>query len=173
MKPHHLIATCLILASAVLHAEKKPEPIEPKSDELKAVFTTKPESKPASITKARTTAKPGDTLTLKGRVMGNAKPFVDGRSIFILGDDKTLTPCNERPGDNCTAPWDNCCDTPETIKQGTATIQVLDARGRVLKEGIENVKGLTKLSQVIVTGKVAPGSSTELLLINATAIEVK
>lgn len=105
--------------------------------------------------------------------MGNAKPFVDGRSIFILGDTDTLKACSDIPGDGCATPWDNCCDSPELLKQGTATIQVVDEKGKVLKEGIENVNGLQKLSYVIVTGKVAPGSSAKLLLVNAEAIKVE
>ncbi|TLD70991.1 hypothetical protein FEM03_08715 [Phragmitibacter flavus] len=167
MKPTQLITCCLVLATSVLSAE------EPKSEVLKKVFATAPSGKPAAIHKARTTAKPGETITLKGRVMGNLKPFVDGRSIFILGDPETLKACSDIPGDACETPWDNCCDDPEALKQGTATIQVIDAKGRVLKEGIENVNGLQKLSYVTVSGTVAPGSSDKLLLLNADAIQVE
>ena len=167
MKPSSLILCSLLLVSAVAVAA------EPKSDALKQVFGAEPAGKPEAIHKARTTAKPGDTLTLKGRVMGNLKPFVDGRSIFILGDTETLKACSDMPGDACATPWDTCCDAPELIKAGTATIQVLDAKGKVVKEGIENINGLTKLSYVIVSGKVAPGSSESLLLLNAEAIKVE
>lgn len=173
MKPHHLIACCLALAASAIAADGPAAPIEPKNELLQKVFATEPSGKPADIQKTRTTAQPGDAVTIKGRVMGNVKPFVDGRSIFIIGDPKVLNACNDKPGDGCKTPWDNCCDTPEQIKQGTATVQVIDAKGRVLREGIENVKGLAKLSHVVVSGKVAPGSSAELLLVNAEAIKVE
>ena len=173
MKPNCTTALCLFLTTSVLLADDKTTATQPQSEILKKVFMTEPAGKPAAIHKARTVAKPGDTLTLKGRVMGNIKPFVEGRSIFILGDTETLKACSDIPGDACATPWDNCCDSPEAIKQGTATIQVMDARGKVLKEGIENVNGLKKLSHVIVSGTVAPGSSPALLLLNAEAIKVE
>lgn len=83
------------------------------------------------------------------------------------------TTSSDNSGDACATPWDNCCDSPEAIKQGTATIQVINEKGKVLKEGIENVNGLQKLSYVTVSGIVAPGSSAELLLLNADAIKVE
>ncbi len=167
MKPNYLVTCCLVLATTVLWAE------EPKSEGLKKVFATDPSGKAVAIHIARASAKPGQTITLKGRVMGNIKPFVEGRSIFILGDTETLKACSDNPGDACETPWDNCCDSPEAIKQGTATIQIVDAKGKVLKEGIENVNGLQKLSYVTVSGTVAPGSSPQLLLLNADAIKVE
>ena len=174
MKPYYLVICCLSLATSVLMAgEKLAQTQEPKSDALKKVFATLPEGKPVAIHQARTVAKPGDTITIKGRVMGNTKPFVDGRSIFVLGDTETLKACSDNPGDGCETPWDTCCDSPEAIKLGTATIQVVDAKGRVLKEGIENINGLKKLSYVVVSGKVAPGSTADLLLLNAEAIKVE
>ena len=102
--------------------------------------------------------------------MGNEKPFVAGRSAFILGDPEVLTACNENPADKCTTPWDACCDSPEDKKRGIATIQIVDADGRVLKESVEGVGGLANLATVTVTGKVAEGSSVDALIINARAI---
>ncbi len=174
MKAYYLVICCLSLATSVLFADEKlAQAQQPKSDTLKKVFATLPEGKPIAIHQARATAKPGDTITIRGRVMGNTKPFVDGRSIFVLGDTETLKACSDNPGDGCGTPWDTCCDSPEAIKLGTATVQVVDAKGKVLKEGIENVNGLKKLSYVIVSGKVAPSSTADLLLLNAEAIKVE
>jgi hypothetical protein len=105
--------------------------------------------------------------------MGSSKPFVEGRAAFILGDPELLTPCNEIPGDSCETPWDCCCDTKEDKKAGIATIQITGPDGRVLKDNLEGVGGLAKLATVIVTGKVAEGSSAESLVLNATAVQVK
>jgi hypothetical protein len=118
----------------------------------------------------RTTAKPGDEITINGKIMGNANPFVEGRSVFILGDKAVLTACNDIEGDECETPWDNCCDSKEDKKRGIATVQVVGADGRVLKEPIEGINGLAKLADVTVTGTVAEGSSADLLIINAKAI---
>lgn len=175
MKTMIALAALLALASC----EKKPDAAaatpavshQAPSAELSKVLGTAPTGTPAAIHKARGTAKPGDTITLAGKIMGNASPFVAGRAAFILGDPEILTPCNEMPGDKCETPWDVCCETPEEKKEGTATIQVVDAQGRALKEPLEGVGGLEKLSKVTVTGTVAKESSADLLLVNATAIQ--
>jgi len=163
-----LLGSLCLLASC----KEKAAPAAPASPALQQVFATAPAGQPTAIHLARTSATPGDTLTVQGVVMGNIKPFVDGRSAFILGDPEKLTACNTKPGDSCPTPWDTCCDTAEDIKIGTATIQVVDAEGKVLKESIENVGGLTKLSKVVVSGTVAPGSNADLLILNASAIQV-
>lgn len=143
------------------------------SAELMAVIDATVDAEPAAIHLARKTAQPGDTLTLKGWVMGNKSPFVEGRAAFILGDPEVITACSEKPDDHCATPWDNCCDAPEDIKRATATIQIVDAEGRVLKEGIEGVGGIEKLSKLKITGTVAEGSSEANLVLNATAIDLQ
>lgn len=170
---HYLAASLILLASC---SDKATEttgnatvPSAP-STALSAVLDAAPAGEPKAITAARASAKPGDVITISGRIMGSAKPFVDGRAAFILGDPAVLTPCNEVPGDTCETPWDVCCDSPEDKKRATATIQIVDAGGRVLKESVEGVGGLENLATVTVTGKVAEGSSPDLMLVNATAI---
>lgn len=172
MKPVHLLMTGL-LALAACGEKKTTGQAAPAADaSLAKVFTTTAPANPATIHEARKAVKPGDEIVLSGRVMGNEQPFVAGRAAFILGDPALLTACNERPGDECKTPWDNCCDTAEAKRDGTATVQVLGADGRVAKGTLEGVGGLAKLSKVVVAGKVAPGSSPESLVINATAIHV-
>lgn len=141
--------------------------------ELTAILAAAPTGEAKAIHLVRTTAKPGDEVTLSGRIMGNDQPFVEGRAAFILGDPELLTPCNEIPGDSCATPWDCCCDTKEDKKAGIATIQITGPDGRVLKEGLEGVGGLAKLATLTVTGKVAEGSSADSLVVNAAAIQVK
>lgn len=170
MKLHRI----LILASAGFLSACKPAPVEVAaagpSAALSEVLAAAPAGEPQSIHRIRTTAKPGDEITIHGRIMGSASPFVDGRALFILGDPETITPCNEIPGDECDTPWDACCDAPEVKKLGTATVQIVDDEGSVLKESVEGIGGLEKLANVTVTGEVAAGSSPELLLVNASAI---
>jgi len=108
------LATAALLASC----EKKETPViapttSAPSAALSAVLGTAPTGEPKPIHLIRGTAKPGDEITVSGKIMGNAKPFVDGRSAFILGDPAVLTSCNEDPTDKCTTPWDTCCDSPE------------------------------------------------------------
>jgi len=169
-----MLATVALLAScnqeeATTNSPAAPSAIAP-GTALSKVLQTSPTGEATPIHLIRATAQPGDEITVSGKIMGNAKPFVEGHSAFILGDPEVLTPCNEIPGDDCETPWDNCCDSKEDKKRGIATIQVLGADGRVLKEPVEGVGGLDKLADVTVTGIVAQGSSADLLIINAHAI---
>ena len=173
--------TKLILAAACLLASCQEKPASttvPKapaapSAELSKVLATAPAGESKAIHVVRTTVKPGDEITLTGRIMGSKKPFVEGRAAFMVGDPELLTACNEMPGEECKTPWDACCDSAEEKKTGTATIQIAGADGKVLSEGLEGVGGLQNLATVVVSGKVAPGSSADALIVNATALQVK
>ncbi|MCW1886760.1 hypothetical protein OKA04_18620 [Luteolibacter flavescens] len=174
--------TKLILAAAVsllascqeksAPAAEQKTPAAP-SAELSKVFATVPTGEAKAIHLVRTTVQPGDEITLTGRIMGKSKPFVEGRAAFVLGDAEVLTPCSEKPGDNCETPWDTCCNSAEEKKAGIATIQITGADGKVLAEGVEGVGGLANLATVTVSGEVAPGSSADALIVNATALQVK
>lgn len=135
-------------------------------------FTATAPSNPSPIHLLRQSAKPGDIITLTGKILGREKPFVDDRAAFILGDPTALKPCNEIPGDACTTPWDVCCESAEDKLANTATIQLVDEKGRVLKQGLKGVQGLKELSEVTLVGTVAPSSSPEALIVNATSIHI-
>ncbi|QQL45595.1 hypothetical protein [Sulfuriroseicoccus oceanibius] len=126
-----------------------------------------------AIAKAQDSVQPGDEVTVSGKVMGRKDPFVDGRAMLVLGDPNEITSCDMIEGDGCPTPWDVCCDDPETIKQSVATIQVVDAEGKLLKQGIKGVGGIKELSQLTVTGVVAEGSNGDNLIINASSIYVQ
>ena len=104
--------------------------------------------------------------------MGTETPFVDNRALFVVGDEGTLTSCDLRTGDQCRTPWDVCCEPADAIRAGTATIQIVDADGNVLKQSIRGVGGLKELSRVRVEGVVAPQSTEDALIINATGIQI-
>ena len=121
---------------------------------------------------ARNIAKPGDEITLKGELVGREKIFTDGRASFILGDPDILTSCDKIPGDSCETPWDACCDSSELKRIGLASIQIVGGDGRVLEGELKGTNGLKELSSVTVTGTVAPQSTEEALIVNATKIHV-
>ena len=121
----------------------------------------------------RSTAKPGDKITLKGEAIGRGKIFVDGRASFILGDPTKLTSCDKIPGDSCETPWDACCDSKELKRVGIASIQIVDEDGRVLDGDIKGTDGLKELSTLTVTGTVAETSTEDNLIVNAEKIHVR
>jgi len=129
------------------------------------------EGTPVPIPEART-LKAGEKVVLTGLVMGIPHPFVEGRAVFVLGDEGTLNPCDLKGDDHCPTPWDVCCDPPELKAAGTATIQVVDDSGKPLRTGLKGVNGLKELSRVTVAGTVAPNSSPEAFIVNADAIHI-
>ncbi len=137
-----------------------------------AHFTDQPIADPQAIHIARINAKPGTAIVIHGLIMGRGKVFVEGRASFLLGDREKLTPCNTIPGDECETPWDACCDSKEAKREGIASIQIVDAEGRVLSGGIKGVKGLKELSAVTVSGTVDQSSTADNLVVNAKVIHV-
>lgn len=118
-------------------------------------------------------ATPGASITLKGKVIGSTSPFVAGRAMVLMGDPEKLTSCDIKHGDRCSTPWDVCCDDKDDIKNFTATIQVVDADGKLIKQGLKGLGGIKELSHLVVTGTIAEGSNADNLLINATGIYVQ
>lgn len=177
MNPVRLLFAILLLLPA---CRKTPTPSAPAHVELPpghrevldAVFNTIPEGEVKAIQEVKQTARPGDKVTFSGRIMGNAEPFVQGRAAFILADPSILTACSDKPGDLCETPWDTCCDTPKDKLRAIATIQIVDAADQIIKQGLEGTAGLAKLSEVTVSGTVAPGSAGDVLIIHASAIQV-
>jgi hypothetical protein len=126
-----------------------------------------------SVTKARETAKAGESVTVRGNIGGRAVALSPKLAIAVLADEKAITPCNAIPGDSCKVPWDYCCETPEKLKAATATIQVKDAKGKLVKAPLRGLGELKELSTVIVSGTVDAASDKDVLIINATAIHVE
>ncbi len=125
------------------------------------------------IPELRTTVAAGDSVVVEAKVMGVMEPFVENRAIFVVGDEATITTCDlMSEDDHCETPWDACCEDPDKLKAGTATIQVVDQEGKVIRSGIRGINGLTELSRVRVAGEVDKASNGNVLIINARAIDV-
>jgi|AntRauTorckE6833_2_1112554.scaffolds.fasta_scaffold06886_4 hypothetical protein len=140
--------------------------------ELEKYFTDQQLEEAQDIHIARTTAKPGDEITLKGELMGRENVFVEGRAAFVLGDPTKLTTCDKMSGDTCTTPWDACCDSRELKRIGVASVQILGEDGRVLSTGIKDVNGMKELVDIVVKGTVAENSTEENFIVNAEQIFV-
>ena len=123
------------------------------------------------IAAAKKDAKEGDEIVIRGQVGGREEVFTAGRAAFLIADMK-LPACNTKPGDKCATPWDFCCETPETLKASTATIQIVDAQGKLLKTDVRGVSGIDHLSVLVVKGVVAKREEQNLV-INATGIFVE
>ena len=162
----------LSLASCGNKESAEDNPSTGESSALQEVLLEEAPADALNIAEARKDPTPGREITISGEIMGSLDPIIEGRALVMIGDPTKLTPCNRIPGDACETPWDVCCDDPEVIKTSIATVQVLDAEGKPLKEGLRGLSGLKELSFLTVTGTVAEGSNADNFLVNATGIHV-
>jgi hypothetical protein len=148
-----------------------PESSAPIAEKLPEQLFAKISADPISVVAAKA-LKQGQSVIVKGKIMGDRQPFVDQRASFLLGDPAVITSCDLRHGDGCKTPWDTCCDDSTDIQKSTLNIQVLNPQGRIIKASLKGAGGLKELSQVIVKGKIDASSSAESTIINAETIEV-
>lgn len=123
------------------------------------------------LTDIKASGKVGDTVVVEARVGGRAEPFVDGIAMFIAADPR-LVSCDQRPGDHCRIPHDYCCEDPNAMKAGTATIQMVDADGIPYSVGAEGQGGIMPLKTVVVTGVISEKDDQGVMVIDGSTIWV-
>ena len=146
----------------------------PRSSMPETVFATKVPEKVLDVSEARKQSpaiKVGDEVVLRGRIGGSKEPFVPGRAVITLVG-RALKACSDHADDKCPVPWDYCCETQADITANSATIQVVDAKGQVLRTDLKGRRGIKELSELVVTGKVTVADA-KALVINATSIVVE
>lgn len=133
------------------------------------MISEKPENV-QNVIDAKQSAKQGDTVAIRGRVGGSARPFVDGRAVFtIVGSGPHA--CSDHDGDHCKTPWDYCCTPRDELREHSATIQIVDESGALIRTGIKGRRGIKELSDVTVVGTVV-STDGGALIIRATGIYV-
>ena len=113
----------------------------------------------------RASAKQGDTIVFTGYIGGRAKPFTEGRAVFTVADSEKAPACS----DGCPIPWDACCTPSDVIAANSATVQIVDEGGSLLRLGLEGVGNLRPGAEVTVTGKVREASGG-LLIVDAESL---
>ncbi|MEX2027245.1 MAG: hypothetical protein WEH44_08085 [Pirellulaceae bacterium] len=97
----------------------------------------------------RADAKDEDEVTVVGRIGGDANPWIEGQSAFLIVDS-AMKPCSESEG--CPTPWDYCCDA-DSLPQSKAMVKVVDAKGKPLAGDARKLFGLKELQTVVVHGR--------------------
>ncbi len=126
-----------------------------------------------TVVDARSKAKPGEEIVLRGKVAGKMKPISESAAILVLADETAIKSCDQIPGDECETPWDYCCEDPAAIAASIATIQVRGEDGKVLRTSLRDVGGLKELSHLVVAGTVDAASTADALIVNASQIHVE
>jgi len=141
----------------------------PSVDGTKYLLAKSPEAS-KDVIAAREAAKDGDEIVIEGRIGGDVDPWVDGRAAFTIVD-RTLIPCNERPGDSCTSPWDYCCDT-DRLPKSKALVKFVDEQGKTLSTDARQLLGLKELQTVVIQGKAKRDDAGNLTVL-ASGLYVK
>jgi hypothetical protein len=150
-RPCTVLAALLALAACGPDAAPSaPEPARGLRDDL---FATTPPAGARPLSEARRSAKAGQDVVLEGRIGGRQQPFVEGRAMFTLVSSE-LKACDENPGDDCSTPWDYCCESKESLLAHTATVRVVDAKGEIVGTSLLGTRGLKPGARVVVAGRV-------------------
>ncbi|MFK7760490.1 MAG: hypothetical protein AB8C13_11175 [Phycisphaerales bacterium] len=131
------------------------------------VLTSAPQGA-ISITQAKATAKEGDQVIIQGRIGGRKSPISADSPVFTIVDME-LPYCGQHNDDNCSSPWDYCCETPDTITANAATVQIVV--GDPSTSTVDPVaEGFEPLDEVILVGTIGPRPDDQVLVIQATSI---
>src|SRR5262249_43568391 len=104
------------------------------------------------VIEARKDAKDGDEVVVLGRIGGNARPWVEGRAAFWIGDD-SLKACKDTQDDDCPTPWGYCCTPKEELVKAMATVKVVDEQGQTVAKDARELLGVKELQTVVVRGR--------------------
>ena len=101
---------------------------------------------------------------------GKAEPFIESHAIFMAADPK-LKSCELLCG-TCSVPQDYCCEDPDALKAGLATIQFVDAEGKPIKTTAKGAGGLESLKFIVVDGRVRDRNDEGLFIVDAENVWV-
>lgn len=131
------------------------------SARLEVFVSAKPEPASTTVLEARSSAKQGAELVVRGRV----KDFVGTAAAFVLIDE-SLRACSDEGDpmeDSCTTPWDYCCIPSDELAAASAMVEFRDEQG-VIREPIAGLRGLDHLDTVIVRGTAEVDSAGNLVI---------
>ena len=100
-----------------------------------------------AIAEARRDSENDGEITVRGRIGGEEKPFVDGLAAFTIVDTK-LKPCEE----GCETPWDYCCSLDE-LPTHKALVKLVDSQGQIVEGDARKLLGIKELSIVTIRGR--------------------
>ena len=158
----------LALTSASLFGCSPQAPSESSTENASSWRLDQAPANPMSVVEAKTTAEPGASVTVEGKIGGRLNPITPESGLFVIVDT-SVSSCDELPGDSCPTPWDYCCETPGDIAAHAATVQLRDASGQPIALTEE---ALAPLDRVVVAGTVAPSTTGVSLVIHASEIFV-
>ncbi|MCH2134458.1 MAG: hypothetical protein MK116_11990 [Phycisphaerales bacterium] len=174
-----ITATCLcatLLIAGCGDSGKKETPEPAKETSVSAIpashFTTSRPTDVKNLADVKKTAQKGDDVVFLARVGGKANPFVDSHAIFLAADPGLVSCELMGEDDHCTVPQDYCCEDPEALRAGMATVQFVDSSGRPLGSSAKGAGGLESLKFIVVEGTVRERNDDGMFLVDARQVWV-
>ena len=110
---------------------------------------------------ARQELENGQEATLVGIIGGSKEPFVDGLAAFTIVDPSIPYCAGD---DDCPTPWDYCC-TQDQVRDGIATVKMVDDAGAPVAVDARELLGVKELSEVLVSGTAVRDDEGNLTLV--------
>ncbi|MEY4673084.1 MAG: hypothetical protein RL148_868 [Planctomycetota bacterium] len=125
-----------VLALTACGKEATSVPAPAMSAELAPFFLDADPGPYVGVAQARSSA-PAREAVVEGRISA----VVSGSGAFVLMD-ASLPYCGEKnKEDKCPTPWDYCCETADTRKLNSLTVEARDGSGRlVASPGLGNLR---------------------------------
>ena len=146
--------------------------IAPSASIPAAFFTSRRPAEVADLANVKPTAKKGDAVTFLARIGGRAEPFVDGQAIFTVADPSLVSCELMGEEDHCPLPWDYCCEEPNAVRIGSATIRLVGDDALPLRASAQGAGGLAPARFVVVDGVVADRNDQGLFVVDAKRVWV-
>ena len=122
------------------------------------------------VTTARMGVRPGEPISLIGRIGGSRSPIVSNRAVFTIVDPEMKCCLETSDEDHCPRPWDYCCSDRAKLAAATATIEICGPDGKPLALALEQEGTLKPLTLIAVNGVLETPDGSGSLVIRARGI---
>ncbi len=117
------------------------------------------------VAEAKRTAREGDEVVVRGRIGGRREPMTAGSAVFVM-IDPAVPHCEIG---TCKAPWDYCCETPESIATNSVTVKLVGDDGTLIPVDLRE-HAIKPLDEIVVVGIVGRRPNEGVFVILATGL---
>ncbi len=122
------------------------------------------------VATARVGVRPGEPISVIGRIGGTRSPIVSNRAVFTLVDPAMKCCLETSDEDHCPRPWDYCCSDRTELAAAMATIEICGPDGKPLALSLEHEGTLTPLTLIAVNGVLETPDASGSFVIRAKGI---
>lgn len=122
------------------------------------------------VATARMGVRPGEPISLIGRIGGSRSPMVSNRAVFTIVDPEMKCCLETSDEDHCPRPWDYCCSDRAKLAAATATIEICGPDGKPLALALEQEGTLKPLTLIAVNGVLETPDASGAFVIRARGI---